>query len=63
VDIFPDEGENMGHLLLLDIRVPNIPAGGTLPKLGENVTVSITLDARVGEETWTGTIVRIPTAF
>jgi hypothetical protein len=63
VDIFPDEGENMGHLLLLDIRVPNIPAGGTLPKLGDNVMVSITLDARVGEETWTGTIVRIPTAF
>jgi hypothetical protein len=63
VDIFPNEGENMEHLILLDIPVPNILAGETLPEPGENVTISITMNATVGEEIWTGTVVRIPAAF
>lgn len=63
MDIFPNEGENMGHLILLDIQITNILAGETLPKSGENVTISVTMDARLGEEIWTGTVVRVPAAF
>jgi hypothetical protein len=53
----------MGPLVLLDIPMRNILAGETLPELGENVTISTTMSARVGEEIWTGTVVRIPAAF
>lgn len=63
VDIFPDEGGSMKHILLLNIRAPNASAGESLPEPGERVTVSITMDVRLGEETWAGSVIRVPAAF
>lgn len=53
----------MGHLLLLTVRAPNVLAGNALLEVGESATVFVTMDPRLGEETWTGTVVRIPTTF
>lgn len=63
VDVYPDEGGSMKDILLLNIRAPNASDGETLPEPGERVTVSITMDAKLGEETWTGRVIRIPAAY
>jgi predicted ATPase len=63
VDVYPDDGGSMKHILLLNIRAPNASDGETLPEPGERVTVSITMDVKLGEETWTGRVIRIPAAF
>jgi predicted ATPase len=63
VDVYPDEGGSMKHILLLNIRAPNASDGESLPEPGERVTVSITMDVKLGEETWNGRVIRIPAAF
>ena len=63
VDMFPDEGENMGHLILLELRMSNKIANEMLPTFGASVTMTVTMNIRLGEEIWTGTVVRVPAAF
>lgn len=62
VDVYPDDRSgSLRHLILLNIRAPN--AGETLPEPGERVLVTITWTPALGEETWTGRVIRIPAAY
>lgn len=62
VDVFSDDQTgSMRYLILLNIRAPH--AGQALPEPGESVLINITWTAALGEESWSGRVIRVPAAY